>query len=558
MNENNRRLKRKEKGITLIALVITIIVLLILAGVSIAMLTGENGILTQAQKAKEETENAAKQEEEDLAKLEAIITGQEVPIIQVDDENPGQLEQEETNTLVINSIEDLVFFSYDVTTNGTTYEGKTVKLGTNLDFNSDKSYVNPNRTDFAEYGYDGNLKQLLTSGTGFQPIGELTTSTSQNLFYGTFDGDGKAICSLYINLYSDEQVLAGLFSVNYGEIINLGLVNANITVEGLQGEQGGVTSVGGLVGISYNNIYNSYVTGSINVTGDSWMNVGGICGVIRNGDIIESYNLATIECKNIAEKRGNNDIACGGITGGVQENNNARIERCFNRGDINADCGNVQVFVGGILGTTNQADNFSLKNCYNNAKIQGSTSTTQANYVGGIAGYLSSTNLSNCYNVGDVIGIKNGNITTGDIFAIGGIIATQGTNTGISNVFNKGTVVSKNYYEDFRVGGIVGNIRDDAINSINNAYNTGSIEAENLNSSQVGSIAGSNLVTFSNCFYLKGTYNIGVAGSETTVGVTEWDSMDKFPSVLDVVNGEGAFKEDTNNINNGYPILEWQ
>ena len=33
-----------EKGITLIALVITIIVLLILAGVSISMLTGENGI----------------------------------------------------------------------------------------------------------------------------------------------------------------------------------------------------------------------------------------------------------------------------------------------------------------------------------------------------------------------------------------------------------------------------------------------------------------------------------------------------------------------------------
>lgn len=45
----------KEKGITLIALVITIIVLLILAGVSIAMLTGQNGILTQAQNASEAT-----------------------------------------------------------------------------------------------------------------------------------------------------------------------------------------------------------------------------------------------------------------------------------------------------------------------------------------------------------------------------------------------------------------------------------------------------------------------------------------------------------------------
>lgn len=44
----------KERGITLIALVITIIVLLILAGITISMLTGENGILNKASKAKEE------------------------------------------------------------------------------------------------------------------------------------------------------------------------------------------------------------------------------------------------------------------------------------------------------------------------------------------------------------------------------------------------------------------------------------------------------------------------------------------------------------------------
>lgn len=43
---------KRNKGITLIALVITIIVLLILAGVTIATLTGENGILTQATNAK--------------------------------------------------------------------------------------------------------------------------------------------------------------------------------------------------------------------------------------------------------------------------------------------------------------------------------------------------------------------------------------------------------------------------------------------------------------------------------------------------------------------------
>jgi Tfp pilus assembly protein PilE len=49
---------KKNSGITLIALVITIIVLLILAGISIQMLTGENGILNRASDAAIQTEIA--------------------------------------------------------------------------------------------------------------------------------------------------------------------------------------------------------------------------------------------------------------------------------------------------------------------------------------------------------------------------------------------------------------------------------------------------------------------------------------------------------------------
>ena len=62
---------RQEKGITLIALVITIIVLLILAGVSIAMLTGQNGILTQANNAKTSTANKSAEEKVKLAVMAA-------------------------------------------------------------------------------------------------------------------------------------------------------------------------------------------------------------------------------------------------------------------------------------------------------------------------------------------------------------------------------------------------------------------------------------------------------------------------------------------------------
>ena len=367
---------------------------------------------------------------------------------------------------------------------------------------------------------------------------------------------------MYIDIDTNQQVLAGLFSVSYGEIRNLGLVNANITVKGQQGEKEGGTSVGGLAGISYNNIYNSYVTGNINVTGNTWVNVGGICGVIRDGDIEKSYNFATIEGENIAETQQLSvGINCGGITGGVQENDNATIERCFNRGDINVDGNNAQISIGGILGGNNQSYNLIIKNCYNNATIQGNTLTNWSNSIGGIIGTsqkAQTNNLLNCYNVGDIIGTKNGNETKGDPFFIGGIIGNQSDNTVVSNVFNRGTITSKNYYENFRVGGITGKTGAAGTSKINNAYNTGKIEADELSNSQVGSIVGSDLVTLKNCFYLQGTYDVGVAGNETFKGVTELQNISDFPSVLEVVNGEEAFKEDTNNINNGYPILSWE
>lgn len=58
---------RKNEGITLIALVITIIVLLILAGISIATLTGENVVLTKATKAKNKTQREGAKEKVQVA-----------------------------------------------------------------------------------------------------------------------------------------------------------------------------------------------------------------------------------------------------------------------------------------------------------------------------------------------------------------------------------------------------------------------------------------------------------------------------------------------------------
>ena len=58
--------EKKGAGITLIALVIMVIVLLILAGVTIATLSEDNGILTRAKDAKEKTKQAQENEEKAL------------------------------------------------------------------------------------------------------------------------------------------------------------------------------------------------------------------------------------------------------------------------------------------------------------------------------------------------------------------------------------------------------------------------------------------------------------------------------------------------------------
>ena len=71
--EKKMKEKAKQKGVTLIALVITIIVLIILAGVAINALIGENGIITQAQRAKEDTDKSQKEELGGLASLEQQI-----------------------------------------------------------------------------------------------------------------------------------------------------------------------------------------------------------------------------------------------------------------------------------------------------------------------------------------------------------------------------------------------------------------------------------------------------------------------------------------------------
>ena len=220
-NNSKMRIVKNSKGITLIALVITIIVLLILAGVSIAMLTGENGILNQANKAKTETEYKGAEEKVKLAIMGAraddgqmtvaelereigyqggTLTGDAFPVeVTVDGhtftvENSGKVTGNEGGGTTPTPEEQGTLGT--VTGNENTNTTVKDKLGNEVKVPAGFKVVNPTETV-----PDGiiieDVSHEATKGSQFVwiPVGEVTkkdkTKVTINLSRYTFDEQGR-------------------------------------------------------------------------------------------------------------------------------------------------------------------------------------------------------------------------------------------------------------------------------------------------------------------------------------------------------------------------------
>ena len=107
------------------------------------------------------------------------------------------------------------------------------------------------------------------------------------------------------------------------------------------------------------------------------------------------------------------------------------------------------------------------------------------------------------------------------------------------------------------MGGITANLQN---SSITNCYNSGKITVEGTQNSYGSLIGTANNSTISNSKWLLNTApsSVGSLQGTTTDNSECINTLEEMPTIIEVVNGEGAFKEDTNNINNGYPILVWQ
>ena len=103
------------------------------------------------------------------------------------------------------------------------------------------------------------------------------------------------------------------------------------------------------------------------------------------------------------------------------------------------------------------------------------------------------------------------------------------------------------------MGGITTNTKG---KDMSNCYNIGKITFEGGNIVRIGAILGTGGESgnITNCSYLAGTAEKGMGtGTDVTSRI---DNIEDMPNILSILGSE--FKEDTGNINKGYPILNWQ
>ena len=495
MKKLNVEILQTQKGITLLILVITIIVLLILAGITIGAITGDESTIVNASKAKFKTEIKDIEEKIELEEINnndgedfqfgtlkdligredgynEILYMEDGKLVYIEDKVSNKQAQwlEEMDIQAKQNIIP-IYTGEQFKKIGT---GEEIEIeeagGEKFQFNIDSHYVLQN---------DINLN--CSEENQWKPLG------ATNEFKGILDGKNYNVSGIYIN--SNEEYI-GLFAYNNGTIENIVLSNGYIKgldyVSGIVARNNTSGKIINCVNkVEVNNITGNYSGGIVsdnrglieNCENNSYLDFRAIAGGISGGN---SSSGLIKNCKNTHEIL-LRDFTIGGIVG----QNEGTVEECYNIGNILPDTNYARYGKGGIVGTNNG----DIKKCYNLANVQGNSSNWN---VGGISGVNGSNgNIEFSYNIGNISGRTS----------IGGIV---GANEG------------KTRY----------------------CYTIENIE-----------MTGSNTGTLDNCLKLTEKQ---MKGQEKIT--LEDGTMISFIELLN--KEENCFVEDTKNINKGYPIFQ--
>lgn len=541
---------KNVKGITLIALIITIIIMLILAGVVLNLTIGENGIFNTAKYAVAKTKEETAREKLELAL--ADLQARKYTDVENYDEN-GYI-----NNYLINegmSVEGNIVtvdgYKFEIDRNVPKIKGNLGQSEIILTKEVTK-YLGKNANDKYEVQalviieskkeiekviikkQDKITQEILPSENKQKIVKDITIELDEEYkaTIKTIDGktEEKTIIENSVETIKTKEEL-----VAFGEKVNKGLTYEGKTVS-LEND---IDLKGSASNRNWKTIGDSstteYFAGTFEGNNHKIYNLynkdtteprKGLFGAISGGTV---QNLG-IESGNI--KGG---WTSGGIAGRVD---NGQIINCYNKakiegGDIN-NTGNI----GGIVGYLN---NSTIKECYNEGKIEG---TSECN--GGIVGSgIGKTKILSCYNIGSITGYSY----------VGGVAGyIDNSETILNNCYNKGDTTATYRY----AGGIVG--WDEAGTEVKNSYSIGTVVAP----TGPGGVIGVHSGTLSNLFFINTagpTYGCGVNytdhGLEEPEGSTE-ATLKGLVSKFNQGQNPVPWKEDESNINDGYPILTWQ
>lgn len=503
-----------QKGITLIALVVTIVVLLILAGVSINALFGNNGIISRAKDTKKVTNLSSLKDEIGIViqsrninkmaglpagsfkeELENGISGNKtVEAIGIIGDTCYVTREEATVTVYDNG--DIIDGKADIwdgtsKSKPTADESKNWHIYTPEEMKYFEEFVNGKLTEeekegleitdstivYLENDIDMGARQengVLTAGTAWNPIGV----DSAGKFTGTFEGNNHTVKGIYVK---KDGNFAGLFG-NSDTIQNLTIADSYIEATG-----GGV---------------------------------GGIVGALREGSIINCNNVRT---NVVGTGEGTNRGNIGGIVG---QFTGEQIDNCENTGNVKSS----GYSIGGIVG---KFTGEKIENCINKAEISGGIENSYGQ-LGGIVGQLKTGLVINSENSGDIIssGDNNGGIV--------GIVSAN-ANAKIENCFNNGSLLSKGRAN----GGICGQVGKSAASIIKKCINVGTIQGiRGLEGGICGAINDNSSSTIKNC------YNLGNV-------IEEASNVSDVSGIISCIN-QGFTGTISNNYNLGKIIIKGQ
>lgn len=396
-------------------------------------------------------------------------------------------------------------------------QGNPWQISTLADFLAFAYYVNDGHNMKGEYVKLMDNIKTVTTPVGYYDASVDASVDPQNVkkqFVGDFDGNGKTVtlsinqtakksCGLFgaiaeganihdvtvegtVNsTFDDAAGVCGLVNAAAGAKITNCVNKANVKSTGNYiGGIAGFSDAGDISTLVFDNCVNE---GSI--AGKTM--VGGVCGILRNGTVINSKNSGNVI----------GDCSTGGIVGyGYGGKNGKTIKQCSNSGNITATETNGDVYyltyyvqnkkgyfkgrfgdnwtngTGGICGWT---QNITISDCKNSGTMKA------YNKVGGISGSCYWSDIKNCENTGTIVATHWG--------VAGGILGWGMTRANILDCVNNGDIFGEKLEntQGRWVGGIAGYLqvekRDKTSYGIERCVNNGKVIG---NGKGVGGIVG--------------------------------------------------------------------